>query len=117
MKRILSLFLCIAISMTMIIVPGVIAMAETVPNYEDYIPGEKPANLIDSQTGSGSRSTMLQYFTQTSTAVVKVSWDSWTHIKSTSQVAYNGTTKVGKAGYYMPGALVYDTIMPRKHNC
>ncbi len=87
----------------------VITVAE--PNYyEDYIAGEKPANLIDSKTSSNA--TNLQFFTQTNTSVVKVAWNSWTQIRATSQVAYDGTTKVGKAGYYMPGALVHGAIMP-----
>ncbi len=46
MKRILSLFLCIALSATMLVVPGIAASAEDTPSYDDYIPGDIPSNLF-----------------------------------------------------------------------
>lgn len=46
MKRILSLFLCIALSVTMVVVPGITAAAEDTPSYDDYIPGDIPSNLF-----------------------------------------------------------------------
>lgn len=46
MKRILSLFLCIALSVTIVVVPGITAAAEDTPSYDDYIPGDIPSNLF-----------------------------------------------------------------------
>jgi len=46
MKRILSLFLCMALSVTMITVTGITAVAQDTQSYEDYIPGDIPANLF-----------------------------------------------------------------------
>ena len=46
MKRVLTLFLCIAFSLAVVAVPEITAMAENTSDYEDYVPGEMPANLF-----------------------------------------------------------------------
>lgn len=115
MKRILAMLLCVALTLTMFIVPGAVAMADETPVYTDYVPtGTMPGNLINSQTESVP--TMLQYFTKGQNGSdVKIGWNSWTQIVVTSTEAYDGTTLMGKTNnYYVPGAEIHDKILDPK---
>ncbi len=97
---------------------GASITVDTPSPYLDYTVGDMPANLINSQTGSGASSSNLQYFYMppTNSAFANygsVTWPGWKHIAVKDAKDYdNGVTKAGLAGgTYLIGPYVHDKIM------
>ena len=103
MKRILALFMCVMLICTTIVIPAVSVNADV--SYEDYVPGEKPANMLKTDKEASSFWATMGHTTK------KVSVGQTNGYKHSTFTA-NGTpgeTMTGEnspAAYYLNGAYV-----------
>ena len=107
-RKLIAMLLCVMMLASVITVP---AFAEDAVSYADYVPGDLDDNMLTAP-GTAGESAKFQYFVNNGGDKTSHG-HSWAgqYFDVHSKVAYDGTSKIGRNSYMVPGAQIYDNIL------